>query len=937
MSENPDKIADKLGVHAPNSQVNIENMFVGSKSDPTKQQDSPIDWQKICRDMLVEREQLTSNRLMMSPDMHKTLDIFVDLALIQQKKADKRNEDVLPEYGSQLYEPSRYSESERFEFNRFLKEVLGVQKNEKLTIIGEPGSGKTTLLQKVAFWLLDNTEDLVLWVSLGELKDKPLRDYLTDDWLQDAVMYADSRILEDWERQFLQRRIWLLLDGLDEMTPETRDAISLKGWVSQARVIVTCRLNVWQTNPRIIDGFEIYRMLEFRLSQMEEFIQKWFSQDEAAGYRLHQALNQPGKERIRDLGRNPLRLTLLCSTWHLREGKLPDTRAELYKQFVDDLYEWKREHFPTSAQQREELNNKLGELAKEAIDKELTRFRLRYDLVCKVLGDPDNPDSMLKIALNLGWLNAIGVDLQNPREPVYAFFHATLQEYFAAKNVEDWSFFLPPEHKNKPVEEPGNSETIKPYRLFESQWKEVILLWLGRNDIEYTEKCSFIEVLLNFNDECGDFYYYQAFFLAALGILEIRHFSTSAEVIQRIIQWGFGELDTESKKWFTYFKPIEKQARITLLSTSSHVVINDLLNLLKVVERQLTSYEIADLLSKIDYDNTEAINTLKVLLDSVEDDWLRLQISNSLIQISPDNLKAERSLIELTKSSQYEWLRCNAAWSLMKFKPGHLAGIDSLINLLCTTQDETILWNLKLDEIGMTIPKLLRTLFRMSYLGKTPETRGQSMIYLARLMISDEKAIERILEIIQIPKLILNLIGPSATIQNHGIDCLKYIAKLADEAHSGESRGKRKQAFWKLVEFTINQPEIAILTAKFLVGKEGGETRKKNVSELFKKIGVDIALTIPIWIDLVGDLKDRRLRTLFAAKMTDTGFEDERISVILTNILRSKDTQGEHLRRWLAEGLKRYDRVHLNFAISINTQSYLSSLELSFEWSTSSE
>ncbi|MEO1256783.1 MAG: NACHT domain-containing protein, partial [Bacteroidota bacterium] len=333
----------------PNSQVNIENMFVGSSSDDsTKQQDAPIDWQKICRGMLVEREQLTSNKLMLSPDMRKTLDIFVDLALVQQKRVSKHDGDILPQHGSKLYKPSQYSDSERFEFKRFLEDVLLAQKNEKLTIIGEPGSGKTTLLQKIAFWLLDNTEDLVLWVSLGELRDKPLRDYLTEDWLQDAVMYADSRILEDWRLHFLQNRVWLLLDGLDEMTPETRDVLSLKGWVSQARVIVTCRLNVWQSNPRIINGFETYQMLDFRIPQIEEFIQKWFSHEKVAGQWLQQALNQPGKERISDLVRNPLRLTLLCSTWHLRERKLPDTRAEFYEQFVDDLYEWKRESFPTT-------------------------------------------------------------------------------------------------------------------------------------------------------------------------------------------------------------------------------------------------------------------------------------------------------------------------------------------------------------------------------------------------------------------------------------------------------------------------------------------------------------------------------------------------------------------------------------------------------------
>lgn len=130
MPQEPDKVAERMGIHAPNSQVNVENLYVGTSSNSTEQQGNVIDWQRVCRSMLVEREQLTSNRLMISPDMHKNLDVFVDLALVQQKKADKRDGDVLPEHGSQLYEPSRYSESERFEFDRFLNEVLGTQKTK---------------------------------------------------------------------------------------------------------------------------------------------------------------------------------------------------------------------------------------------------------------------------------------------------------------------------------------------------------------------------------------------------------------------------------------------------------------------------------------------------------------------------------------------------------------------------------------------------------------------------------------------------------------------------------------------------------------------------------------------------------------------------------------------------------------------------------------
>ncbi|MEO0373756.1 MAG: NACHT domain-containing protein [Cyanobacteria bacterium P01_A01_bin.17] len=929
MPENPDKIADKLGVNAPNSQVNIENMFFGSSSDDsTKQQDAPIDWQQICRDMLVEREQLTSNRLMVSPDMHKTLDLFVDLALVQQKKADKRDEDVLPEYGSKLYEPSRYSKSERYEFNRFLEDVLGAQKNEKLTIVGEPGCGKTTLLQKIAFWLLDNTEDLVLWVSLGELQDKPLRDYLTEDWLQDAVMHTDERIIEDWGRQFLQRRVWLLLDGLDEMTPETRDALSLKGWVSQARVIVTCRLNVWQTNPRIINGFATYRMLEFRLSQIEDFTQKWFAQDEAAGKHLYQALNQPGKERIRDLVKNPLRLTLLCSTWHLRERQLPDTRAELYEQFVDDLYEWKRERFPTSSQQRAELNYKLGELARESIDKELTRFRLRHDLVCRVLGEAEDANSMLRLALDLGWLNTVGVNPKNPREPVYAFFHATLQEYFAAKDIEDWEFFMPSEHEDEPVKHTEKPEEIAPYRIFEPQWKEVILLWLGREDIELEKKYEFLDALLSFEDGCGNFYSDRAFFLAALGILECSDHPDSEEVIQQLVTWGFGKLDPETDRWLIYFEPLERQAKVTIVSIANTLVLTKLRGVLKIAKGPFTRYKIANTICSIDFADPEAINELRSLLNSAEHDGQKLDIANSLIQISPNIVEAEDTLVELSKFSQYEWIRCDAAWSLINAKSDHPVGVDALINLLCTSRDEAIVWSLRFDELGIVSSKIIRTLLKMSYLGPTSETRARSIDYLAELLIADEQSIDKFLRLTKIPKLILDLRKSEPQSNLNGIHCLELIMDSVDKLQASKNKKERRKNFFKLMKVAIERPEFIMLLAKIATTK-GAETRKKLIVELFEEIHVDISLVIPTWISLLEKMEGRLGRIFLASGITKSGFEDDRIADVLTDLLVDTPVQDENGRRWLAEGLRRYDPTN---QMAITT--FLDMLQHSENWNT---
>ncbi|MBD1834247.1 hypothetical protein H6F61_16485 [Cyanobacteria bacterium FACHB-472] len=89
---------------------------------------------------------------------------------------------------------------------------------------------------------------------------------------------------------------------------------------------------------------------------------------------------------------------------------------------------------------QQQLNAALGRLAQSALDQDSSLFRLKSSFVSSVLGEPDTP--MFQLARQLDWLNKVGVAAEDPEEPVYAFFHPTFQEYFAAPSVEDWHFFL---------------------------------------------------------------------------------------------------------------------------------------------------------------------------------------------------------------------------------------------------------------------------------------------------------------------------------------------------------------------------------------------------------------------------------------------------------------------------------------------------------------
>ncbi|BAU09762.1 hypothetical protein LEP3755_02370 [Leptolyngbya sp. NIES-3755] len=599
-------------------------------------------WVQICRDSLEAQnyQRLTTNPLTITDgfsfDVHE---LYVPLGIVERQEEE---------------------EERIFSIAEFLNQLGSKQ---RIAIVGEPGAGKTTLLQQIATWLIDQNA-LPIWISLADLQGETLEQYLLNTWLKQATrkISVSVELQESFAEQFRTGKVWLLLDAIDEMAIEASVALTsiarqLRGWISDAHVVLTCRSNVWDNGKNSLESFTTYQNLSFR-EQTGEFIDRWFQKKSELGDRLKQELNKPERKRVRDAVRNPLRLALMCRSWSLTQGTLPSTKSTLYQQFVETIYAWKQDYFPTTPAQRQQLNHALGQVALRALTQSKTRFRLPYSFLQQAFGEALD---LMPLALQLGWLNQVAT-LNG--EKIYAFYHSSFQEYFAAQAIDNWQFFF------------------DNYLIFQSHWREVIFLWLGRTDLEIDQKESFIQALIEFDDRCGGFYSHRAFFLATSGLSEFPQSEKLDEILTKLIEYRFG-----SKT----LAPVREAARIALLQTDRQSAIAVLEQFVSSTPDLFARWSAAYTLGKtLDHGNHFAIQAMIDLLNEIDNTTLQLNICDQLEKINPGNSVAFETINSILKTTESETLQRKAAYILGKNKLDLEKSISTLENLIHSTQNPTL-------------------------------------------------------------------------------------------------------------------------------------------------------------------------------------------------------------------------------------------------------
>lgn len=231
------------------------------------------------------------------------------------------------------------------------------------------------------------------------------------------------------------------------------------------------------------------------------------------------------------------------------------------------------------------------------------------------------------------------------------------------------------------------------YYIFAPDSKAEILYWFSRNDIPKQQKEALIRAFVNFDDNCGGFYGYRAYFLAAEALNYFPESSFGDAIVKQLLDWSYLYFG-----WQLFPQPLVEAARNTLEFTDKTRVVKAFELLLRNTPSRITLQSAAVKLGELDAGNkmafvapaTRAIAALILLLDVTQDSCKLRSIYRSISKIGSGNQAAINAVIKLMETTEDKNLCCEAIKTLVKIGLGNQTATLALEKFLQINRGDRI-------------------------------------------------------------------------------------------------------------------------------------------------------------------------------------------------------------------------------------------------------
>ncbi len=317
-----------------------------------------------------------------------------------------------------ILEPSRNSPTRNLYFitgeNSFEDNVnYLLNNNDKIGVVllGNPGSGKSCELRNIAISTWEN-RDKIGWIPFF----REIRTFTQHSSIEDYLPKSWNKIPQ----------LLIVYDGLDEISQSQEFGSKLEKFIldnrnskNNIKFVLSCRTNIYENVIRKISNFEMLFLDNISYSVAIAYLEKLYGLSPEDSFALRYKSHNEFLE-------NPYYLRLF-GEYYLKEKKIPENKADLLNKFVENrLEDDHRNKFKTKIFSKTEVELQCKQLAltMEAMQKN----EIAESQIISMFGTHKN------IFIDCCFSEKVY------GENLWKFEHRNLQEYFAAKSLQNLSF-----------------------------------------------------------------------------------------------------------------------------------------------------------------------------------------------------------------------------------------------------------------------------------------------------------------------------------------------------------------------------------------------------------------------------------------------------------------------------------------------------------------